>query len=797
MKISEIAVRRPVATTMVFVALTVVGSFSYSRLRVDLFPELDFPSISVTTSYSGVGPEEVETLLTRPIEAAVARVEGADRIESFSTEGRSRVSLRFDWGYELEEAMNDTRAAVERARAQLPDDAGAPVVYKFDLTNLPVLTLALSGQMDEAQMRRFGEDIVAPYFERTPGVAAVDIRGAREREIRIELDAGRMNALNVSPTQVSNAIRNQSLTVPAGVVAEGSENVLVRAMGEFESIDDIMQAVVATRGGEPIRVADIGVVIDDFEDRVNVVRINGEDGIRISVNKSPDANTIEVADLLYETVERFNRDYGDVANCRIISDSSVFIRRSISGVQQSVLVGAALALIVLLVFLQSIRSTLVIGVAIPISVIATFLLMMQLDLTLNLITFGGLALGIGMLVDNSIVILENIYRHRENEASADVAAIKGSAEVGGAIVASTMTTLAVFLPVIFIGGFAAVFFGQMALVVTSALLCSLFVALTLVPVLASVFLRGRGTSTNNPARKALDLLDRAYSRTVSGALRFSPIVLLIAVGGLVAVMGMRDQVGSELLPESDESEIRVFGQYPAGTRIELTEQAAIRVEELVREHVPEATDIYTTVGNRGNWSSSGEESFSMGINIVPVEERDRSSEEIANALRPVFMREIPGMRVFARAGGGLWIFRFIRGGDERLRIEIRGHELATADALAAEVVRTVQEVEGVTDARASREEGGRELQLYVNRERADDYGMTTRDVAEVISLFVQGRDAGVYREGGDEFRLRVRLPESDLASLQTVLSTPVTLPSGGTVELRELVHVRDGQTPPR
>ena len=798
MKISAAAVRRPVATAMVFVALTVVGSFAYSRLRVDLFPELDFPSISVVTTYSGVGPEEMETLVTRPVEGAVARVEGIERMESFSSEGRSRVALRFDWGVELETAMNDVRAAVERVRTRLPEDADAPVVYKFDLTNLPVMSLALSGDMDEASIRRFADDLVQPYLERVAGVASVDVRGARDRVIRVEIDPERLTARNIGLMDVVSALRSQSLTVPAGTAEDGSENVLIRAMGEFESTLEIAQTVVAWRGDVPIRLTDIAVVVDDFEDYVNIVRLNGQYGVTVSVSKSPDANMVAVADALYEAIDRFNRDYGDVAGLRIISDSSTFIRRSISGVQKGVLIGAGLALLALLFFLQSVRSTFVIGIAIPISVIGTFLLMYQLDLTLNLITFGGLALGIGMLVDNAIVILENIYRHREGGKHAKEAAIEGSNEVGSAIVASTMTTLAVFLPVIFLGGFAAVFFGQMALVVTSALLCSLFVALTLVPVLGSVMLpraKLEPGKKRNPLRRLLEWIERGYTRSVEWVLRWSPLVVLVAVALVVVAVFLGRDVGTELLPESDESEIRIRAEYPSGTRIEVTEQAVETIERLVREQVPEAQDILSVLGTRGFWSTSGEESARVSVNLVPVEERQRSSEEIAEALRPALARELPGMRASARAGGGMWIFRFIRGGDERIRVEIRGHDLEIADNLAAQVVERLGEVDGVTDARSSREQGGRELRLNVDRDRADDFGMTTRQVAEVISLLTQGWDAGVYREAGDEFRIRVRLSEDELRSVQDVLDTPVTLPRGGSARVRDLVRIAHGETP--
>jgi HAE1 family hydrophobic/amphiphilic exporter-1 len=782
---------------MVFTALTLVGAFAYTRLAVDLFPELDFPSISVVATYPGVSPEEIETLLTRPIEAAVSRVEGIERLESYSAEGRSRVALRFDWGVPLEEALNDVRAAVESARAQFPDDADPPVVYKFDLTNLPVMYIGLSGGMDEARMRSFAEDVAQPFLERSSGVASVEIRGAREREIRVALDAERAAALGISPGAVVSALGAAGLTVPAGRVDEGEEHVLVRAMSEFESLEDVSDAVVAWRGGEVIRVRDIADVVDGFEEVSSLVRVNGVPGVLLTVSKTPGANTIDVADGLLETVERFNVDYAGAAEMRVLVDSSTFIRRSIAGVQDSVVAGAVLALVVLLLFLQSVRSTLVIGVAIPISVIATFMLMYQLDLSLNLISFGGLALGIGMLVDNAIVILENIFRHRENGVPAFEAAVKGAEEVGSAIIASTLTTLAVFAPVVFVGGFGAVFFGQMALVVTSALICSLFVALTLVPVLSSKLLRGENVGRAGiPAiSRVLDGLDNLYSRVVGIALRHGLVVVVVSIAALVGVLQLTDRVGSELLPEADESEVRINAFYPSGTLIEVTDEAARRVERIVREHAPEATDVQVTLGAPGFWSTRGEESASFRVNLVPVEQRERSSAEVAQALRPHLERELPGMRVSTRAGGGLWIFNFLRGGDDRIRLDILGHDLETADRLAREVLALASEVPGVADMQPSREKGGRESRLYVDRDKAGALGLSTRDVAGAISVLVQGQDAAVFRERGDEFRIRVRLSEEDLESMDSLLARPIVLPGGVSVPLGDLVRVEPGETP--
>ncbi|MFT4703968.1 MAG: HAE1 family hydrophobic/amphiphilic exporter-1, partial [Bradymonadia bacterium] len=467
---------------------------------------------------------------------------------------------------------------------------------------------------------------------------------------------------------------------------------------------------------------------------------------------------------------------------------------SVDGVRGAMVIGAGLALLVLLFFLRDLRSMLVIGISIPISVSGTFLLMYGLGLTLNLITFGGLALGVGMLVDNAIVILENIYRKSEEGLGPRAAAIEGSEEVAAAIIASTLTTIVVFVPVVFLGGFAAVFFRQMAMVVTSALVCSLIVSLTLVPVLASILLRAGGVN-KRIGDGAFAALDSAYAAAVRFCIRHGVVVLLSALAALGAAAYLSQGIGTELLPEADESEVNVFARYPAGTSLDTTREAVERIEELVRESVPEAIDVLATVGSQAFWSTRGEESSSLRIKLLPVEERERSSDEIAAALRPILNENLPGMRVFSRAGGGLWIFRFLRGGEDRVRVEVRGYDLATADALAAEVEQRLAEVEGVADARAGRERGGGELRLTVDRQAASDLGLSASEVSRTVSTLVQGRDAALYREGGDEFRVRVRLSDEDRRSVARLLTVPVALSSGATVSLDALVDASEGTTP--
>ncbi|MGM0576917.1 MAG: efflux RND transporter permease subunit [Myxococcota bacterium] len=802
MRLPEHAVHRPVLTSMFFLGLLLLGAVSFTRLEIDLLPELDFPAISVVTTYEGAGPEEIETLITRPTEQALSTVEGIDRIESFSAEGRSRVALRFVWGTNLDTALNDVRAAVERVKSRLPEDAESPVVYKFNLSSFPILYLALSGSLDEPALRQLAEMELGPRLERVEGVARVDVRGGLKREIHILLDPVKLQSLGVTGQQVVAALETQNRNVPAGQVEAFDDNILVRSIGEAADPTDFLDVVVDVRRDsearlQPIRVRDVARVMDTFEDPSSIVHINGEPGIRLSVSKQSGANTVAVADRAIAEIERMNRDYQGRATLHVMDDTSEYIEKSISNVQDAVLIGAGLAVLVLLFFLHSLRPTFIVALAIPISIIGMFTLMYATDITLNLVSFGGVALGIGLLVDNAIVILENIFKKLEAGEKPIPAAVEGSREVATAIVASTLTTLAVFAPVIFLTGFASIFFGQMAFVVSFALVASLAVALTLIPMLASRFLRA-GESKWAIARgieRVLHGVEGGYDRFVRACLAHPVVTLLVALAMLGGSFTLVPYVGTELLPEDDQSEVRVDVDLPVGTRIEVTEEAMRRIEARVVDAVPEMVSMQTTVGTPGFWSTAGEESGGVEIKLVPPAERERSSEEVAQALRPAIKGLVAGADVRVRAGGGLWILRMLRGGGERLEVQVRGYDLDTADRLAAEAKEALESTEGVTAAVVSRKEGGRELRVVPDRARLADVGLTPDAVSDAIQTYVQGTRATVLRSQGDEFDVLVKLSDAHRAGIETFLDVPVLMPGGGHTELRDLVRVDEVEGP--
>ncbi len=487
MSIPRLAIHRPITMFMISAVVTLLGLISLTRLPVDLMPDVSFPSITVRVNYQGVGPLEMEELVTRPIEQAVSAVAGLERLESTSSEGNSRVTLNFVWGTDLAEAADDVRSRIDRVRARLPEDAEPPTIFKFDSTTMPILQVGVEGDFDAVDLRELAENELAQRLERVPGVAAVTVDGGLRRQIHVELSNEKITALNLSVDRVVNLLRNENQNIPLGEVDEGDSTYLLRSQGQFSSLNDISNLVVLTKDGVPVYMRDIAEVKDSTEDRRQFMRINGRPGVRMRVQKQSGENTVAIAHGVKAEIERINREVPGV-HLQVINDTSIFIERAIHNVQEHAIIGSVLVILIIFAFLRDWRATLIVSTSIPISVIGTFALLYFAGFTLNTMTFGGLALGIGMIVDAAIVVLENTHRHLEMGKDRMTAAIEGAEEVWSAILASTLTHIAVFIPLLFLTGVSSVLFTQLSIVVMFSLSMSLFVAVTIVPVLCSRFL---------------------------------------------------------------------------------------------------------------------------------------------------------------------------------------------------------------------------------------------------------------------------------------------------------------------
>jgi HAE1 family hydrophobic/amphiphilic exporter-1 len=798
MSIPRLAIHRPITMFMICSVITLLGLISLYRLPVDLMPDVSFPSITVRVTYTGVGPLEIEELVTRPIEQAVSAVAGLEQLNSTSQEGSSIVRLNFAWGTNLNAAADDVRSRIDRIRARLPEEADAPIIFKFDSTAVPIMGVGIEGDFDPVTLREMAQNNLSPRLERVSGVASVSVDGGLRRQIHVELSKEKITALNLSVDRIVDLLGRENQNIPLGEVDEGDSTYLVRSQGQFTGLDDIRNLVVLTKEGVPVYMRDIADVKDSTEDRRSIMRINGRPGVRMRVQKQSGENTVAIAQGIRSEIARINHEVPGI-RLSVLDDSSVFIERSINNVKEHALVGSMLVILIIFAFLRDIRSTLIVCTSIPVSVIGTFALLYFAGFTLNTMTFGGLALGIGMIVDAAIVVLENTYRHLEHGKARMQAAIEGSEEVWSAILASTLTHIAVFIPLLFLTGVSSVLFTQLSIVVIFSLSMSLFVAVTVVPVLCSRWLRlpGEGRGIMGRFFKAsegfLNGMDERYRRIVHTALAHRPTVLGISATLMVAAVLILPNVGFELVPQADEGEVTVEVELPVGTRIERTEQVMLRLEEMIRQSVPEATTIITNAGGGGGMGGFGPQGTHRGsfqVRLVGRGVRGRSNDLISQDLRRR-LAGLPGVIVRARpSGGNFQMNRLLGGGGEgRMALEIRGHDLGDSRRVSLEAKTLIEATPGVADVRIGREEGRPELSIRVDRPKAALLGLSVSDVAETIQTNVAGTQAAFFRERGNEYPIVVRLREQDRERVQDVADVLVGTPTGRVVPARNLMEV--------
>ncbi|HET9195197.1 MAG TPA: efflux RND transporter permease subunit [Vicinamibacterales bacterium] len=807
MSIPRLAIHRPVTMFMLSAIITLLGFISLTRLPVDLMPEFQQPTLNIRTSYAGVGPLEMEELITRPIEQAVGAVPGLTRIESSSSEGNSQVQLNFEWGSDLAESADEVRTRMDRIRARLPEDADPPTIQKFDPSQLPVAQIGIEGDYDPVTLREIAQNEIAPRFERLDGVAAVNVSGGLRRQIHVDLSKEKITALNLSVTQVVSSLRQENQNTPLGEIYQGDATFLVRSQGQFQSVEDIRNLVVMTRQGVPVYLKDIADVKDTTEQRRNFMRINGRPGIQIQVQKQSGKNTVEVAKLVHAEVARVNNEVPGL-KMTVVQDNSRFISRAIDNVQEHAMVGGILVVLIIFAFLRDFRSTLIVCTSIPVSVIGTFALLYFGGFTLNTMTFGGLALGIGMIVDAAIVVLENTHRHLHMGKDRMTAAIDGSEEVWSAILASTLTHIAVFLPLLFLSGTASIMFTQLSVVVMFSLVMSLFVAVTIVPVLCSRWLKTpdeEAADTGIMARfyrlseRFLDGMDEGYRKAIHVALQHRPTVIGSAAALVVLAVVLYPRVGSELVTQTDEGEVNINVELALGTRIEPTEQALLTVESRVKELVPEATTIITQGGGGGNnWQGGGNTSRGqIRLILKPRDERTRTNEQVAIDLRRQLNGILPGVVVRANpSGGNNQIMRFLSGGGtnnqgqaSRLQLEIRGHDLDDARRVAQDARELMENTPGIADVSLSREDGRPEIAIRVDRPKAAMLGMSVQSVASTIQTNVAGTTAAQFRERGNEYPVVVRLREADREEISDVGDVLLSTPTGQVVPAKNILHV--------
>ena len=804
MNLPSFSVKRPIFTTMVTLILVILGTVSLSRLQIDMLPSIELPTLSIRTNYEGASPEVMERLVTQIIEEIVATVPGVEEISSSSSDGRSTVRVSFVWGTEIDTAAIDVQGKLEDELNELPDDIVRPRIRKFDIASFPVVLLGISSNLDPVELTELIEVQIRYRFARIPGVAQVDVWGGFNREVRIELDPDRIKAVGLPLDTVLTAIRDANLDLPAGKIEQGRYEVTLRAPAEFVNLDQIRNMVIVQREGVAITLGQIAEVKDTYEKLTRIIRVNGGRGLRVAIRKQANANTVEVSKRILAEIEAVNQAFPQIKIVPVINQGN-FIERSIANVSRSVLYGGGLAIVVLLFFLRNLRSTLVISLSIPISIVATFALIFFGGFTINLMTLGGLALGVGMMVDSSIVVLENIFRRRnENGEMPKIASVEGAREVGPAIIASTITTLVIFLPLIFVRGVSGILFKEMAYVIIFALICSLTVAMSLVPMLASRFLTSNQQRLKEPVFKTnrwVAAANSVFSGFVNAYLDLLRWVLghrLVTIFAAAVVLGasllLLPLIGTEFLPPSDEGEVRVTGKMEIGTRLELVDQQTRKMEQVIQPVVPEVVASVVSIGASG-WRADAGSEGEISMSLLPAAQRKRSNVEIAQDLRRRLDGRISGMEIRTRAPQGQFLLERLLGGDEGLTLEIRGYELATLDALAGRVAKLIVDVPGITDIQTSLEAGIPQQEIHVNRDKVADLGLSIRDVTQLLQTAVAGSKAGEYRTGGNSYRILVQLKDAEKRSLDEILNLTLTTASGEKVALRNVVMSESSRGP--
>jgi CzcA family heavy metal efflux pump len=772
------SIRRPIGTLMLTSVIVVLGVFFLSGLSLDLLPSIVYPNVRANVNNRGVAPEVLEETVAKPLEAALATTEDLIRLETEVREGQVGVNMHFRYGTNIDFALQDASKNLERARGRLPEEADPPTIFKFDPSQSPIYETAFSSsQLSLVDLRDWVEYRLRPQLLTIEGVASVDIAGGLTREVQVVLDQERLRSYRLSVAEIIDALRSENQDVAAGRVASPEREIVGKTEGKFRNVQEIRSMVINLPGGAQIPLSEVAQVEDTHREQRLWARLDGVPAVRLSIRKQPDANTVVVADEVDQRL-RDLRSTGFVPaeiDYVTMENQSDFIRNSVNSVKNAAISGALLAMMVVFVFLGSLRKTFVIGLAIPIAILATFVMMGLGKLTLNIMSLGGLALGVGMLIDNSIVMLENIFRHREEgNEDADEAAHEGAHEVQAAVVASTTTNLAAVVPFLLISGLAALIFRELILTISFAIIASLFVALTVVPMLSAQLAKVR-FSTGIDRTRPYRAFDSALRRLRSGYRRIGPRLMrlrwaVLGVGAvlLVLVAQLAKGLGSEFLPQVDDGNINISIWLPPGTSAIQTNDVALEVEEMARS-MPYVQNIYTTAGGNAFGGSTSEQAGrgNLTVKVAPRAERDISADQwVAMFQEKVEARGFPGARIFARPPRIRGLRTSISG--SQIGLTIFGDDLAELRRLGEEIIQRTQGVPGLDNLEMSTDEASPILSIELDRERAAYLGLNVASVGQTLRTALDGTVATRYTDGNREYDVRVMFPRSRFQSPEDI-----------------------------
>ncbi|MGP4072287.1 efflux RND transporter permease subunit [Piscibacillus sp. B03] len=791
MRLVNSSIKRPVGVTMIVLAILALGFVSFRNLSVDLYPDIDLPIAVVATNYEGAAPQEVEELVTKPIESSVATIEGVDTIQAQSQPGNSLVVLMFSTDTNLDNALLNVREKVDQVKGFLPDSAGEPNVLRFDPQQMPVMWVGLTGD-DKATLQELAETEVQPIFERQKGVGSVGIEGGITEEVRVVLDQQRLNQFGLSSQQVMEAIRGSNQSMSAGVISRGTQELQIRILGEYESLDDIRETVIQTPQEEMIELGDIATVERRVTDETGKSMVNGQEAVVMNILKKTDGNTVAVSDAIQSTLDDARANLPEGVELNVVFDTADFIRMSIDSVVQNLLLGAVFAILILLLFLKSFRATLVISLSIPIAVITTFTLMYFTGETVNILTMGGLALGIGMMVDSAIVILEHIVTYRERGYSMKEAARKGASEIAPAVIASTTTTLVVFLPIVFVEGIASEIFTPLALTVAFALIASLAASLTIIPMLSSKMLKklGEGNGRRYWFDRLLGKIINFYQGILRRTLTYRKTSILVAVVVIAASLALVPRLGLAFIPEADQGQIEISVETPSGSNLDETMNVVEQVNTIMEKDADMIESSFATVGSSGGQMGMGgtSNSASYMVQLVTKGERDLSTEDVMQKWDSQ-IQEIAGADISVSVLGAS-----VSAGDP-VQVELNGPDHDVLSELADQVVTVIEDIEGVHNPGTSADEGRPEMQILVDRDAAAEFGMTRAQIMGQISSQLNGQVATQFRSEGSELDVRVLTPKEDRDTLEEIRDLKIATPTGDQIRLETVANIDQVEGP--
>ncbi len=792
MKIVDFSMRRPVTVTMVFVALAVFGWVAYGELSLNLLPDISYPTLTIRTEFEGAAPEEVENLISKTVENAVSVVDNVVRVNSISRAEISDVVVEFSWQTDMDFASLAVRERLDLI--QLPLTAEKPILLRYDPSADPIMRVGVSsGSPNLSMIRYLCDEFVKANLESIGGVAAVRVSGGLEQEILVELEEHMLATLGISIQDVTSRLAQENINLTGGTLRDGEAKYLVRTLNEFRDITEINDVIVAQRSGVPIRVRDLGRAYSGFRERDIITRINGQESVELAVFKAADANTVAVAQTVRERLDELEADYRgtrDPLEFDAVFDQSSFIKQSIDEVLSTAIWGGLLAIVVLFAFLRSLKTTLIIGLSIPISIVTTFFLMYSFKISLNIMSLSGLALGIGMLVDNSIVVLESIFRYRSLGHGARESANLGASEVGSAVVASTITTICVFVPIVFVEGVAGQLFSDQALTVTFSLVASLVVAIMLIPMLSSLGGQARpGAATRSRKASRPFFLVRPYQWFLAGALRYRLPSILVAVVLFVVSVQLLGRLGSELIPEISQGEFFVDVRLPSGIPVERTSDRLREFEQVLAEY-PAAASFYTMAGS-GNQTGvqAVEEQEHIGQILVTLqpgilhEKEAQAMEELRESFST-----IPGVQ-YKFSKPNLFSFK------TPIEVILQGYNLKALKVYAERLMSRLEAVEGLRDLKSSTEEDNPEVQIRFDRRQLANYNFTINQVAGLIRNKVQGEIPTEFAERDRRIDVRVRLREPDRSSLADLRNLVINPGEANPIILSSVAEVSLEQGP--